>query len=746
MGGIHSPISKHLFTLNGAVRTSGGSANLAKGELAIVNKGEPTANGAKVVSNFAGLPKSTVYEIRVGKASVPETRSGQNSKPYSTPPFLASDVVDVRVSAPKVKEQRFDDYIIGYDGINDDTAISLAEGTTTVIDLILWGDPIGVYSNQQTEYRVKMHFGKEVGQTDQEVVEQAVARLKNEKLPTNVPITDFVDFKVVNSDNDPLSGIPYTFSTLTIADEGDSNALALVQAQYPTYKVIRTNRVGVMSEYTILHLSSVSLSAYSVSIPSYIKDCANCLSGYSALTAGYVYSVSIEDGGADLSTTVDDLTGAVSGTVTKIGQDGTNAARGLYSIVLTGILTDAQKTTFLTASSVKGTALIRLVGDVVAVCSNSSTTTTAWVNGATCFATVQNYKIQLKDDDCNGSRLTELQAAYPNLVIQAGTPTGNATRTVTLTGSSGTANINVNTVDYLATYNTNLTTTASDWVTANAAAVLADTGLVVTSSGAVITFAGAEQGFAAITATNASGNLAGTVGAIVDEETATTGGCQRVYTTEVTTNIVCEQCDDIFTQGFTSTRPTDFDFISWELVAPAPSSGAKMGIRVTGKPFIMSPGETLRDVMPFYETSTRIKIAGGYIEEPNWSNYPVYDGGLFSVKMLDRAQDRDHLGGHLMQLEDMSRTHFDGTPRHRGNLVAKAFLGEESVLDHRKQYVDYTIVIKDNKFSQGVGGTSDITFAYVIHAEVGRHTAVETLVNKLAAKAGLDAVQAFANA
>jgi len=97
---------------------------------------------------------------------------------------------------------------------------------------------------------------------------------------------------------------------------------------------------------------------------------------------------------------------------------------------------------------------------------------------------------------------------------------GVTTRTVTLTGTSGTANVAVNGVDYLATFNTNLTTTASDFVTAHGATLLA-LGFTITSNAAVITVSALTTVFPTLTITNATGNLAGTLGTQTD--TASTG-------------------------------------------------------------------------------------------------------------------------------------------------------------------------------------------------------------------------------
>lgn len=88
--------------------------------------------------------------------------------------------------------------------------------------------------------------------------------------------------------------------------------------------------------------------------------------------------------------------------------------------------------------------------------------------------------------------------------------------TTTLTGTAGTANITVNGVAYLATFATDLTTSAANFVTAHAATIAArEHGIVVTSSGATVIFtAGVEGRPQTISnAVNASGNLAGTTAA-----------------------------------------------------------------------------------------------------------------------------------------------------------------------------------------------------------------------------------------
>ena len=737
MPGLHSPFSRHLFTLNGNVLASGGAKNLAKGQFTIVKSGVASANGAVVVSDFAGLPESTVYEMRLGKAVTPNVRTAMNGKPYSSELFTIKDIVSIEANAPKFFERTVGSIIVGYNGINADTAIELLEGQTTVLDITLSGEHVGFITGN-CEYNIKLNFGREVGETNQEAIERLVKRLKEQTFPQGVNITEVLDIRVVNSENEPLSGVPYVFSSLTLTDEGDSNALADIQAQYPLHKVELTNRVDLVSTYTILHAQSVTLADYVKTVASYVKGCEDCAADYSEVGEGVIYSVSIEDEGNDLTTTVDNLPGFVKGTVIKKGQDG---SRGIYTVVLDNALTDAEIASYVATAGAQATAIIELLGDVTVICANASTTSTAWVAGQVCQASVELYKIQLKDDDCDGSRLAELQAQYPGLVIEAGVPTGQASQTITLSGVAGDAVIVVNGVSYTTAFDTDLTNTAGDFVTAHAAAILADTGVAVTSALAVITFAGDAVGFPAIA--SVAGGLVETVSAIDYLTTASVGGCQRVYSTSVVTDIVCEECSDIFLDQFSSEAPAPFDFVEWVKVASnVPSETALMGIKLTGKLFDMIPTEATRDSIPFYETSTRVKASGGYLVETAFSFDPNYND-IFAVKRLSRAQDRDNLGAHLMSLEEASKYYFDGEVRHKNNLFAKAFLGEESVLDFQKQYVQYSITIHDSKYSQGRGGRSDMGTTYSVWAELGRNVNLEHYINKLASKAGLPAVSAL---
>jgi hypothetical protein len=728
MPGIHSPITKPLFILDGLVKTSGGSKNLAKGQFTIVSN-EPTQNGAKIISDFAGVSKDTPLKIRVGRFDNSRLRS--NTAPYyESSYFTSKDVVSLKANFPKFQKQTFDELLVGYDGINADTAITLLEGQTTVFDVILAGDPIAVNTGKQ-DYVVKMHFGREVGETNQEAVKRLVENLKDFTLPFGEKLTSLVDIKLVDSSNSSLAGTSYTFSTLSVTDDGTSNALALVQAQY-AYNVVRTARSGFVSEYTLLHPTSVSLADFSKVVYSpYIKDCAACLSGYTDVVGGVVYNVSLEDDGTDQTTLVDNLPGYVAGTVAKIG---TKEGFGIYSIVVDNALTDAEIASFVATNAITSTSEIKFIGNIAEVCNKSTTTTATWVSGTVCYASTEQYSIQLKDNDCGNTRLTELQAAYPGLVIEEGTPTGSASQTVTVSTDGVALAIIVDGVTYTTADAGTTSQTAAAFVAAHAASILAATGTVVTNPSAnIISFVDAVEGFPTIT------SAAQTVSAVDILTTASTGGCQRVYSTTVVTNIVCDECSDIFLDGFKSVAPEGFDFSEWTLKEGVANANALMGIKLKGKKFLFMPTEVTRDEVPFYETSTRISVFGGYIEEQNENFQPIYSD-IFNIVRLSRAQDRDALGYNYLPWEEVSRSHFLGETRHKDNLFANGILGEESVIKFDKQYVTYELTIDDTKYSQAIGGRSGIGFTHLIFVELGYHTAIESWLNKLAAKAGVSVV------
>lgn len=663
--GSHKGRDIHMFTIEGLTMASGRSLNLTKGQFGVVDmESVPTSRGSAVISNFAGVGVDRKVELRLGIAPIAVTRS-QSNKAYSTQAFKISDIVGLAVEAPKTKGIQTDEFRLGYDGLNPDTAIVLANGDNEVIEVNLEGKPIGLlgYSNAKAVVKLYIEAPNTGSFTNQEIIEGAVKTFNNLKLMGGVPVTNYVEATTVNSESVAMTGTDYKFFKLSLKDFGDYTALAKVQAQYPTYEVKKETYLNNTSTYVILAPAATVLDDYTETVTSTLPECAECPEGYT-LTNG--------------------------------------------------------------------------------LCVNATTTTTVWTSGDVCKVGAETYTIVLADTKCGDNRLAELQAAYPDLTITvASATTDKSTRAITLTGTDGTANINIAGVDYLATFNIDLETTAEDFVAAHAATILAATGAVVTSLAGVITVTDLTVGFPAITSTNATLTLDATEGAVTVVSAAVAGGCMTTYTTTVTTNVVCEECSPILNDIFVSEKPEAFQMVDWVGAPKVYSATALMGINFKAKAQILAGNEQFRDDLPFIATSVRMSISGG---EPTVSeSFSVGRQNRMAVKLISIAQEPESMGGDLYDWEARGKSYFGSVNASRleGNNYGKWILGEETHINPTAQYVDYVLSVRSVRFAQSFGGEVVENFNYHIMAEVGKHAGIETILNALATKAGVATVAAY---
>lgn len=655
----HAPQTLFFVTNEGSVATSGGSTRIAKGQIGLVDKGGvPTSAGIPVVTSVTSIAtdRNRLYELRLGIAPLTPTRS-QSNKAYSTVPFKLSEIVDVKVNYPKMGVS-VDEFLIGYDGINASSALTMSNGDNEVIDITLFGEAIGMLGYPEAKVTVKLHLeAPNTGSfTMHQIVEEGVKRLKNVTLVGGVPITNYIDITPVNSTNASLATIqqndvPSTFYKLTVKDKGNHTALGLVQAQYPTLVVKRESYVPGSAEAgvsTYVVIGSALPTAYSLAVAA-LAD-ANC------------------DGTPELTTT---------------------------------------------------------------------TSTIAWVAGATCAAIQKTYTLQLKDDDCGNNKLAAVKAAYPELNVLVDTISANWTQSVTATvGASGVFSISVGGVEYTQAYATSMAATVTAWLATNGAAITTATGAVATNpSSGVITFTDLAEGFTPV-ALGATNTFTATVGVLTNTGTATTGGCQTVYRTEVTSNVVCEECSTILRDLFITADPAPFQGVHWVAAPTTYSSTALMGIRLKGKVNILAGGEEYRDEMPFVYSSTRLSIANaapGIVSE----SFNMGTNGRFKVKLMSIATEPEAVGGQFYDMEERTRVYFENRQRLAGNNFGKLVLGQESHLKPTAQYVDFVVRIRTNRFAQSFSGEVVENFDYHILVEVGKATAVHSLLTTLAAGNGI---------
>ena len=541
-----------------SVLNDGRSLNLAraKGQFGVVDMDSvPTKDGLKVISSFEGLPTDNQFELRLGKAPISVNRS-QSDKAWASRPFRISEVVGLRVDAPKVADFKTDEFLIGYNGFDADSALTFENGDNEELDLELSGQAMGILGYEDARVNLKLYFeAPNTGAfTNHEIVEKAVERLKERTLLGGVPITDYLEITPINSTNPAtVTGTDSAFYTLVLADAGDYSALAQVQAQYNDFKVVRSDRSDSDSTYTLITAPAATIADYTKLKASKIKGCEDCPAGYSEFEDGFVYNVLLEDDGADESATVEALgANVVAGTAIKVGQvDGL----GSYTVVSDSVVTEAEIAAFVLANP---TATVEQVSDNVAeLCSPDNLVTTSWVEGDSCTAIEETYTITLADDDCGDNILADLEAQFADLTI------------------------------------------------------------------------------------------------VVDSQAA----CQTRYSTTVLTEIVCEECSEIFRDLFVSEAPEPYDLVEWVKAAKVYDPLALMGIRVKGKQAVLSGSEQFRDDMFWMATSTRIKVAGGY---PTTVSESFSAGGdRFAVKILSIADEPENSGGELREFEDISNRYWE---------------------------------------------------------------------------------------
>lgn len=758
---MNRPITKTFFIKNGGVKTSGGANSLADGQFGIVDTKQGTATGPAIVSTFDGKPKDDVrFAFQVGGPNVEPSRSFDN-KNLSSAEFALHNVKKVRVSVPERTEITHDEVIIGYNGFDASTSLAFTKGQAYWNIALLIKDGAIMYRGGTTAeelVNVKVHIpGCDPMNTCEDcdtcdavdcqvVVLEAIERLRNYVLSGGKKLEEFVDITPVlgECDNNPTPNLTayYTW-TLEVCDTGDAYALSAVQQQY-NYPVERSNRVGSVSTYKILVSENDSNpSAYVQSIDSLLKGCADCPAGYTATEGGLLYAITIEDGGVDRSSVITAALASskyVSGTILKNGND---AGVGNYTAIYSSAITAAEVQTFVgTTTNGRNTATVQLVGEASAFCTDSSTTTTAWTQGDSCNATTEQYTLNLRDNECGEDRLAELQAAYPGLTIAIDTDPAKRTRALTLTGSSGTATVTIGTHTYTATYASNLTTTAANFVTSHASDILADDGLVVTANGAILTFEGTTAAVGTISIANATGNLAGSLAAAV-QNVPFRVNCSTQYIATVNTNLVCEECSDVFLDFYRTDAPKPYVNKAWTKVATAvnPNGNCLCGIRFKGKFFTLSPDEALRDTVGFVESATQIDVASGYTDEiREFIGY--LPKGEDNKEWISRFVPRTHLYGNADLMENESRAFFKGT-NYQPNYLTRVLLGQEAaVQENTRQYIAYYVEIKHESYTGGFGSQSAHGAEYEIRVELGKHAPLQTLLNDLAGNAGVPGVQA----
>jgi hypothetical protein len=648
---------------SGSVLKEGGSLALGEGQLGLFSVEDTTKDGLTAFADLKGQPKDKRFVLKAGRGSDDRSRTG-NDKNYSTPQFRIDEVVNLKVSTPQRSEMSVDEVIIGYNGIDPQTGIRLERGTLIPVCLKLTGNRLGMngdgnLSVEVTDYIVAdpclpvnpnlptcpSHDPCEPCDPCAPVscvkpVSECIERLRSKRLFGMARLDEFVEITPVNGCNttELPSLTPVKTWCLEVCDTGDREALSLLQAQYPGKKVVRIDRRDSVSRYQVI--SGVKPPDFQQKIASVLKGCEACPDSWTAVSGGILYAVSVEDEGADLSSDIETLPGAVAGTAVKAG--GQFSGAGFYTVVLDSRLSKDQIADFTESYP---TVTLRHLGKTNDICRNSTVATVSWTLCGTCYTDTREFTLDLHDDKCGQNRLEELRLFYPELTVE----------------------------------------------------------------------------------------LEGTA-----------GGCSTRYKTSMITNAVCSECDPVFQDFFSADPPAPYDGNEWKAVETeeTPSENECLcGIRFKAKTMLIDPGQSMTDQIAYEEDSIRIQVSAGYADMLPVENFPVFDSPL-SVYWVSKWAPRTHVAGYMRDDERMSHAYFTGQSMH-DTPFARTMLNEDSLLpDGQAQVVDFELVIRPARVTAIAQKTADLISFHVI-TRLGYEKDVETLLNSIAAAAGITPVKAL---
>ena len=251
---IHKPYDRTLVS-TGAVKTEGGSINLALGQLGVfkVNT-KHNSQGMEALSNFKNLPLKEKVEIKVGN---------NTDTPSSTFPFEIGKIKGLRASAPQKTEQTVDEVIIGFNGIDEKTSFTFGVGERKEIHFRLSGEKVGLLGYPQgfvdlvmpLDARRCSYYPKDNcnGACNEcatvnplPILLAGYQTFLNTPLKGGVSVSELIDLTVIKKCTGGATPTTtnFDFYELNIVDNGSPEALAAVQSQYPNLKIVREGRKG----------------------------------------------------------------------------------------------------------------------------------------------------------------------------------------------------------------------------------------------------------------------------------------------------------------------------------------------------------------------------------------------------------------------------------------------------------------------------------------------------------------------
>lgn len=566
----NSPYSHVIVLSPTAPKTSGGSLELVDGQIALTQERSGTPTGQKVVPSLAGASAKDEFKIQVGTGR--KSSSGNiTNKNISTVPFTKDEILDVTYSGAQAPVLA--SVTLGYNGVAG-TGFKLKEKQATSVSLWLSGAPLAYLGYNEGE--AHLMFSIYAGNPDEctncaepcasvsckDITTNLVERIRNHELRAggageSFKVSDLIEviptFSCVPTKTPTGTA---TYYTLTINDGGTQEALAVVAQSYPNDVVNRISYTGITSVYQILTTGGTPAAFSPLTSNALLFDC-ECPTNYTEAAGGFIYTITADDAGADISATlldtvvgVSDQEGAVSGISyattaagltpgTNTGETGTASAAGTgatFTVVVGGGGTVTSVT--LTA---EGSGYV--VGETITIAGTALTGGSSPADDVVVTVTALEVEatsiVKTGNNGSIGNYVVSFESQLSDAVI-ANIEAVNDTYTVYFEGEAETLCI------------PDSQPADTSWV--------AGESCTVSTQQYYIDLKDTECGESRLVELQAAyPNLT-----ITEDTTTTHTNCRRRYLTTVTSDVVCEGCE---TPEYIFEAPADYSFEIWKAVA-----------------------------------------------------------------------------------------------------------------------------------------------------------------------------------
>lgn len=334
-----------------------------------------------------------------------------------------------KIRAKKAKRGQTPLYTVGWSGdVSDNDTLSAKLGESKNLFIKLSGSVISRLYDKQGIVKQFVTTPKCTTNCDDACGSEDIADLAKQLADAINGDKDFRKFiraKVILENAPSVStSTCYKFG-LDVCDTGDDAALGIVQASYPNETISRTGRVGSISTYTVTKDSNSAPADFENTIV-LVPNCATCPDGYTLTAEAKVVHVRTAT-----TVTSGNVQSAFTGEVT-VNLLNSDPSFKTYVVTFATTKTDSA---ILSEAATAG-YVANIVGVQSGICTQDEPVTTSWAASGTLLRQEKTYRITLADSVCGTNRLTDLQAAYPDLVISVVDSEGSCVHTYETTINS----------------------------------------------------------------------------------------------------------------------------------------------------------------------------------------------------------------------------------------------------------------------------------------------------------------------